>query len=168
MRVFRFEKRTTNEYAKGSKANVSTLLTNYQPTQLDSFHVSALANSARLNKSRLGSTDSTTYQPPNNNKSQGVEGGELFVVVGGDGVVVLAGLLCVACDQASTSARTLEDSAHLSCRRAFPSVATPESRGSTDVHCEWDDVNIRYCYWERIVLLVLVLYYTTVLAACVP
>ena len=52
---------------------------------------------------------------------------KLFVVVGGEGVVVLAGLLCVACYQTRTSARTRVDSAHLSRRRAIPSFAPPRA-----------------------------------------
>ena len=112
------------EYAKGSKANDSLLL----PTinQLNST-LSALANSSSALRSRLSSTDSTPTNHLNNNKSQGVEGGKLFVVVGGEGVVVLAGLLCVTCYQNRTSARTRVDSAHLSRRRAIPSFAPPRA-----------------------------------------
>ena len=113
-----------HEYAKGSKANDSILL----PTinQLNST-LSALANFSSALRSRLSSTDSTPTNHLNNNKSQGVEGGKLFVVVGGEGVVVLAGLLCVACYQTHTSARTRVDSAHLSRRRAIPSFAPPRA-----------------------------------------
>ena len=106
---------------KGSKANDSLLL----PTinQLNST-LSALANFSSALPGRLSSTDSTPTNHLNNNKSQGVEGGKLFVVVGGEGVVVLAGLLCVACYQTRTSARTRVDSAHLSRRRAIPSFCS--------------------------------------------
>jgi len=112
------------EYAKGSKANDSILL----PTinQLNST-LSALVNFSSALRSRLSSTDSTPTNHLNNNKSQGVEGGKLFVVVGGEGVVVLAGLLCVACYQTRTSARTRVDSAHLSRRRAIPSFVPPRA-----------------------------------------
>ena len=112
---------------KGSKANDSLLL----PTinQLNST-LSALANSSSALPGRLSSTDSTPTNHLNNNKSQGVEGGKLFVVVGGEGVVVLAGLLCVACYQTRTSARTRVDSAHLSRRRAIPSFCSASCGGT--------------------------------------
>ena len=112
---------------KGSKANDSLLL----PTinQLNST-LSALANFSSALPGRLSSTDSTRTNHLNNNKSQGVEGGKLFVVVGGEGVVVLAGLLCVACYQTRTSARTRVDSAHLSRRRAIPSFCSASCGGT--------------------------------------
>ena len=82
----------------------------------------ALADSARLNKS--GSAR-PAQQPTNPNhltatKIQGVEGGELFVVVGGAGVVVLEG--CCA--------RLVIKPAHLRTRSGFgppepPSGITP-------------------------------------------
>ena len=88
-----------------------------------------------------------------------MEGGKLFVVVGGEGVVVLAGLLCVACYQTRTSARTRVDSAHLSRRRAIPSfllrlarrhaAGRPASDRSTPLHGRSRDLSPPAFYSSR-------------------